>query len=328
MTSMGNGAAAQKVVDVCGVRTKYLEQGQGPAVLLLLHNGLFSHDGVCCNSMVWEKNIGSFAQEFRVIAVDTMGQGGTALPADPGHFTYDAVVAHVDAFLQAIGIGQAHLIGHDHGAMIALLLALRRPALVRSCVVINAAAIAPAGDAVPNLTLTGALRPLYSRPSQAWVLRRQSYSPNHVSEGEFLDLAEQTARSDEFKTGQARLASKQMQLQLLRSSNKARLEVFVHLREHGIAVPTMVLWSTHDPMTSADYVHQWGTSRDSNSSIAFARSVFDLIQNKQPLTRLCLIAHAGYYPYREQPKVFNQIVAAFARSIEMTSGRAAHVHSH
>jgi len=314
-----NKAHERKAVEVGGVRTEYIEAGQGDSVLLLLHSGLFSQDGVGASAWMWEQNLARLARDFRVIAPDLLGQGGTGYPAAAEHYSIDAMVGHVQDLLSVIGVERAHLVGHDHGAMVALLLAMRNPALARSCVVVNAAAVAPSGDAVPNLTLAAAPQPPYSRGSQSWILERQSVNPHHVSEGRFLEAAVEYTSTSRFAQAREHLRSREMQLQLLRSTNKAKLEVFVHLRERGIHVPTLVLWGTQDPMSSADYVQQWGTSRDSNSSIAFARAVFNLVQARQPLTRLCLVARAGYMPFREQPKVFDEIVGAFARSVESTA---------
>jgi len=309
----------RKVADVRGIRTEYIEAGHGESVMLLLHSGLFSQDGVGASAWMWERNLERLGRDYRVIAPDLLGQGGTAHPTAPEQYSFDAVVAHAQDFLSTIGVERAHLVGHDHGAMVALLMAIRSPALTRSCVVVNAGAVAPSGDAVPNLTMAAAPQPPYSRYSQSWILERQSFNAHHVAEGRFLEAALESTSTDRFIQVRERLQSTEMRLQLLRSTNKAKLEVFVHMRERGIHVPTMVLWGTQDPMTSADYVQQWGTSRDSNSSIAFARAVFNLIQVRQPLTRLCLLARAGYMPFREQPKVFDEIVGAFARSVESTA---------
>ncbi|MBI2768008.1 MAG: alpha/beta hydrolase [Burkholderiales bacterium] len=311
----------RKAVEVRGIRTEYIEAGQGGSVLLLLHSGLFSQDGVGASAWMWEQNLARLARDFRVIAPDLLGQGGTGYPTVAEHYSFDAMVGHLGDLLSVIGVERAHLVGHDHGAMVALLLAIRSPALARSCVVVNAAAVSPSGDAVPNLTLAAAPQPPYSRGSQAWILERQSVNPHHVSQGCFLDAAVDSTSTYRFTQAQEHLRSREVQLQLLRSTNKAKLEVYVHLRERGIHVPTLVLWGTEDPMTSADYVQQWGTSRDSNSSIAFARAVFNLIQARQPLTRLCLVARTGYMPFREQPQVFDEIVGAFARSVELTASR-------
>ncbi|MDB5779899.1 MAG: hypothetical protein JWP93_2264 [Polaromonas sp.] len=311
----------KKSVNVKGVETRFIEHGQGDTVMLLLHNGLFSKDGFCADALLWEHNIANLAQGFRVLALDLLGQGATALPQAREDFSYAGMVAHTRNFLEALGIQRAHLVGHDQGALVAMRIAIESPESVLSCVVVNSPSVAPWGDSVPNLTLKNALAPLYGRDSQAWVLARQSFTAHHVWTGQLLETAQAHGRSDKFAQLRRQLSDKDMELQLVRSTNKAKVDTFVHLREKGVKVPVLLLWGTADPMSSSNYVTQWGASRDSNSAIGHARALFNLIQSRQQMTRLSFISRAGYMPFREQPEVFNEMVAGFARAVD--AGRRA-----
>lgn len=306
----------KKSLHVMGVETRYLEHGAGETVMVLLHNGLFSKDGFCADAFAWEHNIRSLAQDFRVVALDLLGQGATGLPRSQEDYSYAGVIAHVRAFLDVAGIRRAHLVGHDQGALVAIRIAIEAPESVLSCVIVNSPSVAPWGDSVPNLTLKNALTPLYSRDSQAWVLARQSFSTHHVRTGQLLEAAEANGRSAKFAQLRRQLGQPGMDLQLVRSTNKAKVDTFVHLREKGLKVPALLLWGTEDPMSSSNYVTQWGASADSNSAIGHARALFNLIQTRQPMTRLSFIGRAGYMPFREQPEVFNEIVAGFARAVD------------
>jgi alpha/beta hydrolase fold len=62
-----------RFIEVDGMRTHYLEAGEGPPVVLL-HSGEFGG----CAELSWEYLIPDLAQHFRVIAPDWLGFGQTA----------------------------------------------------------------------------------------------------------------------------------------------------------------------------------------------------------------------------------------------------------
>lgn len=176
-------------VPVSGGVTAYLEHGAGETAVVLLHNGLFGQNLICSNAACWEHNLAALGEGIRPVAIDLLGHGGTAPPDAPDAYSYAGVVAHACAAIGALGIRRAHLVGHDQGGMVAVRLAIEDPGLVASCTVVNSPSVAPGGDAVPNLTLTRSVEPLFSRESQGWVLARQSFAPHHIETGRFLATA-------------------------------------------------------------------------------------------------------------------------------------------
>ena len=97
--------------------------GDGPSVLLI--------HGVGLRAEAWGGQLDALAQSCRVVAVDMPGHGHSArLKDDPclADFT-DAIVALLS--------GPTVVIGHSFGAMIALDIAKRHPALVRGVAVLN-----------------------------------------------------------------------------------------------------------------------------------------------------------------------------------------------
>jgi pimeloyl-ACP methyl ester carboxylesterase len=114
-------------VDLPGVRTWYSEQGTGEP-LVLLHGGL-------TDARFFEQNIGALAERFHVFATDQRGHGHTADVEGP--ITFDLMVRDTIAFLEEVVSRPTHLVGHSNGAFIALLIALRRPELVRRLVLVS-----------------------------------------------------------------------------------------------------------------------------------------------------------------------------------------------
>jgi pimeloyl-ACP methyl ester carboxylesterase len=105
-----------------------LPRGKGTTVVLL-HGGMSSSASLL-------KSIGpSLAKRYRVAAFDRRGHGRTADTDEP--FSYDAMATETIAFIEHLK-RRVHLVGHSDGGNIALLVAMRRPDLVRRVVAIGA----------------------------------------------------------------------------------------------------------------------------------------------------------------------------------------------
>jgi pimeloyl-ACP methyl ester carboxylesterase len=106
---------------------EYAVDGAGPA-LVLLHGGLSNRDD-------FDAQLVELTARFRVWRPDRRGHGST--PDVPGPITYDNMADDTIVFLESLVGGPAHLIGYSDGAMVGLLVALRRPDLVRKLVVMG-----------------------------------------------------------------------------------------------------------------------------------------------------------------------------------------------
>ncbi|QBS45188.1 alpha/beta fold hydrolase [Nocardia sp. CS682] len=116
-----------KDVQLGAVRTWYDETGDGEPVLLL-HGGFV-------DSRSFEPAVAGLAEHFRVYRMDRRGHGRT--PDVAGPISYDLMAQDTIAFLDTVVGGAAHLVGYSDGAVVALLVALRRPDLVRKLVSIS-----------------------------------------------------------------------------------------------------------------------------------------------------------------------------------------------
>jgi pimeloyl-ACP methyl ester carboxylesterase len=106
-------------IDVDGVRTRYLHDGEGEA-LLLIHGFGFSAD-------VWARVLDPLAQRFRVVAPDILGHGFTDW-VDIGIEPAPIFMArHLSNFLDALGIGRCVALGSSLGGVLAALMYLYRP---------------------------------------------------------------------------------------------------------------------------------------------------------------------------------------------------------
>lgn len=132
---------AHRTIEVDGYRTGYIEAGSKDAPpLVLIHGGNFQ---VGAASDRWYPTILPLSKFFRVIAVDELGGGETDPPRDLRDIGDVTVRAkHVQAFLEKMKLGPAHLVGQSQGAWIAAYIALRRSDLVRKLVLVDSASLA------------------------------------------------------------------------------------------------------------------------------------------------------------------------------------------
>ena len=129
-----------RYVELGGVRTWYDEHGDGEP-LVLMHGGLV-------DSRFLEPNLGPLAERFHVYTPDRRGHGHT--PDVDGPITYQLMADDTIAFLEKVVGGPAHLVGHSDGAMVAMLVALQRPELVKRLALISGG-FDKAGEAAPDM---------------------------------------------------------------------------------------------------------------------------------------------------------------------------------
>jgi pimeloyl-ACP methyl ester carboxylesterase len=115
---------AGKFIEIDGVRLHYLEQGAGPALVLLHGNGVMAEDFQFSGLM------DRLAQTHRVIAFDRPGFGYSDRPAGTD-WTPEAQAQLFHDALQALDVDQPIVVGHSWGTLVALALALDYPASVR-----------------------------------------------------------------------------------------------------------------------------------------------------------------------------------------------------
>jgi pimeloyl-ACP methyl ester carboxylesterase len=83
----------------------------------------------------WAGLMPSFAEEFRVVAVEHRGHGRTANPA--GFMSFEQLGDDIAGLMEQLGLEAAHVAGISDGGVVALDLALRYPDSTRSIVVLG-----------------------------------------------------------------------------------------------------------------------------------------------------------------------------------------------
>jgi 3-oxoadipate enol-lactonase len=110
------------VVQANGIDVYYEVQGEGEPLVLIPY---LAADQACYAFQVAE-----YAKQFTCFTVDLRGAGLSGKP--DGDYTTDLLADDVAAFMQAAGIGSAHVSGLSLGAATGMLLAAKHPELVKS----------------------------------------------------------------------------------------------------------------------------------------------------------------------------------------------------
>src|ERR1700733_15055591 len=101
---------------------------QNAPPLVLLH-------GASGNAAMWIADVAAWSQQFRVYAVDVIGDAGLSAPSRPP-LESDAHALWLDDVMQGLSLQGASFIGVSNGGWLAMEYAVRRPERVESLVVL------------------------------------------------------------------------------------------------------------------------------------------------------------------------------------------------
>ncbi len=259
----------------------FLEQGQGPP-LLLLH-------GLGASSFSWRHNLEVLAQKYRVLAPDLPPHGRTG-PISADGYRLETLAAGVLAFLDRRGVDKAAVAGNSLGGSLALLLAHHYPERVAALILLAPAA---ASTRVPlifyPLRLPGAGL-FFASLLGPWMLplalklmyyRRELITPEVVA-----------GYAPTFSTLARRLALRRLCRDL---KPWPLMEVEALLQ--GIRQPVTIIWGEQDrilPVSQASW-----------------------LKERLPQAEFHLLPEVGHAPQEEAPSRVNEIIIAFlARSLK------------
>lgn len=116
-----------RFADVNGIRMHYVDEGQGP-LIILLHGYPFLW-------YLWRHQIKALASAgYRVVAPDQRGYGQTDCPPDVAAYDLTHIVGDIVGLMRALDSTSAVLIGQDWGSPVVYNAALMRPDLVAGVV--------------------------------------------------------------------------------------------------------------------------------------------------------------------------------------------------
>jgi pimeloyl-ACP methyl ester carboxylesterase len=199
----------QQVVHAHGRSVRYRVAGAGEPVVLL--------HGLSGSGRWWGRTVPALAGRYRVYVPDLPGFVAMARSGSRGRFGLAEAPAWLLAWMEAVGLRSAHVVGHSMGGYVALRLAADAPEAVRRLVLVAPAGVRRGHRPDPMLA--------YTLPLVA-ALRR-------VGPG-FLPLV---AR-DALRAGPATVWW------------AARALLAADARPHlpAVAAPTLLIWGARDPL--------------------------------------------------------------------------------
>jgi len=121
---------AGKFVEVDGVRLHYLEQGQGPTVVLLHGNGVTADDFALSGVL------DALSERYHVIAFDRPGFGYSERPGGTS-WTPEVQARLFYQALHQLRVERPIVLGHSWGTLVALAMALEFPRYVRGITLVG-----------------------------------------------------------------------------------------------------------------------------------------------------------------------------------------------
>jgi pimeloyl-ACP methyl ester carboxylesterase len=251
-----------------GVRLHYAEQGDpaGPPVVLL--------HGITDSWRSFEPVMAHLPAHLRVLSISQRGHGESDRP---GSYRTRDFAADAAAFIEALKLGPALVVGHSMGSVNAMRLAIDRPELVRGLVLAGAFAAFTTNAGVVEFYRT-VIEPL-----------RDPIEPAFAAEWQQSTLAQPVLPAF-FETVVAETLK--VPAAVWRAGFAGLLEDDFSAELHRITAPTLVAWGDRDSFSP--------------------REDQDRIAAKICGARLVTYAGAGHALHWEEPARFARDVADFA----------------
>jgi pimeloyl-ACP methyl ester carboxylesterase len=253
-----------------GVEIFYRRQGFGDDVLLLC--------GLGDDGSAWDGQIGAFAERYRVTVLDNRGVGRSSLP--DGEFSVADMAADTAAACDALDLRYVHVAGFSMGGAIAQELALARPDLIRSLVIVGSWC---RSDRIFQETVRGAAWMAgvadEARPF-VYAFNTFVYSPAVFEDGR-IDRFMESALAHPYPQG----------TEAFQRTARAIVHHDTADRLHAVTAPTLVVVGEEDILCPPRH----------------SRAIAQRISG----ARLVEIPEQAHQPFQEDPDGFNELVLGY-----------------
>lgn len=275
---------------VWGVNVRYVEAGEGPAVLLL--------HGLSSSLITWYCNIAPLAEAgFRVIALDLPGYGDSDKPS---HLDYDSEsgARFLFDFTEKLGIERLSVVGSSAGGLIVGVFALTYPERVEKLAMVGSGGLGRQVSWVLRLmTIPGIGEMIYHPRFKGWfsMSPRIFYNPPDFL-GEVLPELMRVRHLPGARSAMLRSLRSGVNVFGLRPKQN----ILARLQESDI--PVMLVWGENDPVIPV--------------------SVAEGARRVLPKGAVHTVPECGHWPHMEKADLFNGILTGFLRE-EAPDGMAA-----
>jgi pimeloyl-ACP methyl ester carboxylesterase len=294
-----------KYVDVNGIRTRYYDEGSGePMVMIHAEEGFVGH----ASANYFVKNIPGLAKHFHVYALDRLGSGMTDNPKTDQDYNIHAEMDHIVQFIRTLKLGKVHLVGHSHGAGMAMFIAVEHPDVVRTLTIIDSVTAAPLGPGVPpaeNPVLKCASK---ERDLTFWKcrLRALSYNPDanwdeeFWAAGEYMTSLPKSKEAEEKVKAGAGERSGSAPADSPFNNYKRGILARIQNEPDALRVPVLIIWG-HD---------------EHSVPLARGMALYDVIAAQNPKVRMVVMNKADHFDLRLYPDEYDNYIINFIQFSE------------
>ncbi len=250
---------------------EYLDTGGAGTPVLLVH-------AFPLNARMWEPQLESLGDRWRLIAPDLMGFGGSDAPEDASGYSVDSFAGDLKAVLDELGIDKVVLAGLSLGGYVALAFLRKYRAAVSALVLADTRAEADAPEAIEK------------RTNQQGIVREQG--PGALTDGLIGALLGEPTREkkpDVVETVRGLMDNPAAGYVGALEAMKGRPDSTPDLA--SIDVPTLIVVGENDTLTPPE----------------LSRKMHEHIGG----SRLVVIPEAGHLSNLEAPDAFNRALETF-----------------
>ena len=223
-----------KFVKVGDYNIHYIESGAGEPMIMI--------HGWLCWGAYWKKIIPLVKDNYHVYAPDLLGHGISDKPLGKEvSYGTDAQAQRIIAFMNALGIKKAYLVGHSMGGEIAAKVALAAPDRVKGLVLISAAGMEKTPKLLPWHVRLGRAVHL---ENLAWMMNETIIRINTPS----LMFYRENPMPDEFVKDILMTNLKDMtdRKAMVKATKEGLFQNFMDKRCADIKVPTLIISAKYD----------------------------------------------------------------------------------
>jgi pimeloyl-ACP methyl ester carboxylesterase len=209
-------------------------------------------------------------------------------------------IAHLADFIEAMDVGPVNIVAHGTGGS-ALFLAVERPDLVKSLVLVSSS------TAAPNVGTDSRKEALADCP---WSVQGQEIGP-WMDEllCRYRAFAYGDPQLDDEFIAALRVLNLQPKVQWTRfyrdggagepfrsNFDNWRQTMYTRIRDEGeLTIPVLLIWARHDPTYPLER----------------SMALYDIIGEQNPSVQTLIMNNVGHFPFREKPDEFNYAVIRF-----------------